>query len=437
MTCPDFAVPAAARTPFAWVLSVMSQEPATAVIVNASAGMHPDSRDVEMVERKGRGHPDSICDGLAEAFSIGLTRAYYERCGTILHHNVDKVLLAAGTSAPRLGGGAVVDPFDIFLAGRATSVAGGVMIPVGEVAEQTSRAWLRANLHALDLERHVRIHTLVRPGSAALAGLIPGGRTTGFVANDTSFALGHAPPSRLERVVLAVEQALTSPATIAAHPLIGEDVKVMGIRHGHQIDLTIAGAIVDRYVSSLGDYLEAKALLVRLAEHAACEVHHHHIRVSVNAADDVAGGRLYLTVTGTSAEAGDDGEAGRGNRVGGLITPCRPMTLEAAAGKNAAMHVGKSYSVVAHQIARTLVDTCPDVAEATCVLVSRIGWPVETPQLVELQLRTRDDLPLDPLRAPAEAIARDCLRSVSQLPQMLLARASVESPAVWPGVLLF
>jgi S-adenosylmethionine synthetase len=37
---------------------------------------------------------------------------------------------------------------------------------------------------------------------------------------------------------------------------------------------------------------------------------------------------------------------GRGNRVGGLITPCRPMTLEAAAGKNAAMHVGKSYSIV-------------------------------------------------------------------------------------------
>jgi S-adenosylmethionine synthetase len=415
----------------------MSREPATAVIVTAPAGAHPDSREVEMVERKGRGHPDSICDGLAEAFSIGLTRAYYDRCGAILHHNVDKVLLAAGSSNPGFGGGEVVAPFEIFLAGRATAMVDGIVIPVTEIAEQASRAWLRANLHALDLERHFRIHTLVRPGSAALAGMVPRGRTTGFVANDTSFAVGHAPPSRLERVVLAVEQALTSPATIAAHPMIGEDVKVMGLRHGHQIDLTIAGAIVDRHVSSQVDYIEAKALLARVAEHAACEIHHHHVRIWVNTADDLEAGRLYLTVTGTSAEAGDDGEAGRGNRVGGLITPCRPMTLEAAAGKNAAMHVGKSYSIAAHRIARTLVDKCPDVAEATCVLVSRIGWPVDTPQLVELQLRTRDDVPLDPLRAPAEAIARDCLRELSELPRILLAYASVESPATWPGVLLF
>lgn len=415
----------------------MFQEPVATIIVNASAGVHPDSRDVEMVERKGRGHPDSICDGLAEAFSIGLTRAYHERCGAILHHNVDKVLLAAGSSNPRFGGGEVVAPFEIFLAGRATSTADGVVIPVTEIAEQASRAWLRANLHALDLERHVRIHTLVRPGSAALAGLLPRGQTTNFVANDTSFAVGYAPPSRLERVVLAVEQILTSPATIATHPMIGEDVKVMGVRRSHQIDLTIAAAIIDRHVSGQADYTEAKALLARLAQQAAREIHEHHVQVAVNAADDLAAGRLYLTVTGTSAEAGDDGEAGRGNRVGGLITPFRPMTLEAAAGKNAAMHVGKSYGIVAHRIARALVEKCPDVSEATCVLVSRIGWPVATPQLVDLQLRTRDTLPLDLLRAPAEAIARDCLRELSELPQTLLARASVESPATWPGVLLF
>ena len=174
----------------AWLASVMSQEPATAVIVTTPAGAHPDSREVEMVERKGRGHPDSICDGLAEAFSVGLTRAYYDRCGAILHHNVDKVLLAAGSSNPRFGGGEVVAPFD--LAGRATAMVDGIVIPVTEIAEHTSRAWLRANLHALDLERHLRIHTLVRPGSAALAGLLSRGGTNSFVANDTSFAVGYS-----------------------------------------------------------------------------------------------------------------------------------------------------------------------------------------------------------------------------------------------------
>ena len=409
----------------------------TPVVVSASVVPHPDSRDVEMVERKGRGHPDSISDALAEAFSISLTRVYHERCGAVLHHNVDKVLLAAGSSAPRFGGGEVTTPFDVYLAGRATSEADGAMIPVDEIAQQASRAWLRANLHAVDPERHVRIHTLVRPGSAALSALVARKQGPRVVANDTSFAVGYAPPSRLEQVVLAVEQTLTAAATAAAHPAIGEDVKVMGLRRGDQIDLTIACAVVDRHVRGLPDYLDVKEAIARLAEHAAREAHGPHARVVVNSADDIEARRVYLTVTGTSAEAGDDGQAGRGNRVGGLITPYRPMTLEAAAGKNVVSHVGKSYNIAAHQIARELVTKCPDIAEATCALVSRIGWPVDTPQIVELQIQTRNGIPLEVVRELAETIARDCLRRMPELTRQVLERASIESPATWPGVLLF
>jgi S-adenosylmethionine synthetase len=219
--------------------------------------------------------------------------------------------------------------------------------------------------------------------------------------------------------------------------MMGEDVKVMGVRRGHEIDLTIACAVVDRHVRGLPDYIEVKEAIARLAEHAAREAHGPHVRVVVNSADDIEAGRVYLTVTGTSAEAGDEGQAGRGNRVGGLITPCRPMTLEAAAGKNVVSHVGKSYSIVAHQIAGELVAKCPDIAEATCVLVSRIGWPVETPQVVELQIQTRNGVALDVVREPAEAIARDCLRRLTELTRLLLDRASLESPATWPGVPLF
>jgi S-adenosylmethionine synthetase len=219
--------------------------------------------------------------------------------------------------------------------------------------------------------------------------------------------------------------------------MIGEDVKVMGVRRGHQIDLTIACAIVDRHVRGLSDYTDAKALITQLAEHAARSADGSHVRVAVNTADDVEAGRMYLTVTGTSAEAGDDGQTGRGNRVGGLITPCRPMTLEAAAGKNVVSHVGKSYSIIAHHMAIELVAKCPDIAEATCVLVSRIGRPAGMPQVVELQIQTRDGVSLEVVRDPAEAIARNCLRSLTELTQLLLERASIESPAVWPGVRLF
>jgi S-adenosylmethionine synthetase len=408
----------------------------TRIVVSRPAGAHPDSRDVEMVERKGRGHPDSICDALAEALTISLTRVYHERCGAVLHHNVDKVLLAAGSSTPRFGGGEVIAPFDVYLAGRATHEVDGTVIPVAEIAEQASRAWLRANLHALDASRHVRIHTLVKPGSAALTALV-GREQTRIVANDTSFAVGHAPPSRLEQIVLAVERALTASSTIAAQPMLGEDVKVMGVRRGHQVDLTVACAIVDKHIRGPAEYADAKHMIARLAGDAARHVQDAHVGVAVNAADDVDAGRLYLTVTGTSAESGDDGQTGRGNRVGGLITPGRPMTLEAAAGKNVVSHVGKSYSIVAHQIARELVAKCPEIADATCVLVSRIGWPVETPQVVELQIHTRNGVTLDTLREPAEDIARECLRKLTGLTRLLLDTASVESPAGWPGILLF
>ena len=281
----------------------MLQDSDTPIVVSSPAGAHPDSREVEMVERKGRGHPDSICDALAEAFSISLTREYHERCGAVLHHNVDKVLLAAGSSAPRFGGGEVIAPLDIYLGGRATQKVDGTVISVADIAEQASRAWLRANLHALDAQRHVRIHVVVRPGSTELSALVARERGRSVLANDTSFAVGYAPPSRLEQVVLAVEQALTSSSTVAAHPMIGEDVKVMGVRRGHQIDLTIACAIVDRHVRGLSDYADAKALITQLAEHAARSANGSHVRVAVNTADDVEAGRIYLTVTGTSAEA--------------------------------------------------------------------------------------------------------------------------------------
>ena len=100
-------------------------------------------------------------------------------------------------------------------------------------------------------------------------------------------------------------------------------------------------------------------------------------------------------------------------------------------------HVGKSYSIVAHRIANELVAASPDIAAATCVLVSRIGQPVDVPQAVELQIETRNRAALDVVREPVEAIARKCLRDISQLSTLLMQHASIESPALWPGVPLF
>lgn len=116
--------------------------------------------EVEVVEQKGLGRPDTICDALTESFSCALCREYRHRFGDILHHNVDKALLWGGRAIPMFGGGEVVSPISIYLAGRATSEVGTERIPITDIAIESSRAWLRANIHALNPERHVRINAL-------------------------------------------------------------------------------------------------------------------------------------------------------------------------------------------------------------------------------------------------------------------------------------
>jgi S-adenosylmethionine synthetase len=342
---------------------------------------------VEIVERKGRGHPDTICDALVEQLSLALSRAYFERFGRVLHHNVDKALLVGGTSRPAFGGGHVEQPIEIFIAGRAARALAGEGVPVDELAEAGSRAWLARNLRWLDAEHHVRIHPLIRPGSVDLVELFGRATEEPALANDSSIGVGYAPLSRLERVVWAVETRLNAERTKERHPEIGEDVKVLGVRRAEAITLTVATAFVDRFVANATDYLTRKDAVTAIVRDAAREVAADDVTVAVNTADDPAAGRLYLTVTGTSAEAGDDGQAGRGNRWNGLITPYRPMTLESAPGKNPVSHVGKLYQIGAQRVAEALVAEVGEVEEAECWLASRIGRPITEPDVVDVKLR--------------------------------------------------
>lgn len=382
----------------------------------------PAAAPFEIVERKGLGHPDTICDALAEALSRALCEFYLERFGLILHHNVDKGLLWGGAARPAFGGGEVTAPIELFIAGRATTEARGVKVPVDALAVETARRWLREHLHALDAGRDVTVHSLIRPSSPDLVDLFMRRREgESALANDTSYGVGFAPFDDLERVVLAVERRLNAPALKASHPEIGEDIKVMGTRHGAAIRLTLACALVGRHVAHLEDYFAKKARIGRIALAAAREATAMPVELQVNTADGTMPGSVYLTVTGTSAEAGDDGQVGRGNRVNGLITPYRPMSLEAVAGKNPVTHVGKLYNIVANRIAQALVAEIAGVTEAQCALASRIGEPIDAPALVDVKARLAQPAALDALRPRIEERARDELRAIGSLWRRIVA----------------
>lgn len=355
------------------------------LIVRKRGSLPPGLERVEIVERKGIGHPDTICDGLAEQVCVELCRYYLDRFGLILHHNVDKVLLCGGSSHASYGGGEILNPIEIYIAGRAAQEYRGERIPVQEIAEDACRKWLDLHIPALHTEQDIRIIPRIRPGSRELTALFGKSGSIGL-SNDTSCGAGFAPLSDLEKVVLDVERTLNSLQIKQDHPAIGSDIKVLGTRIDDRITLTISCAFVSRFVSDIDDYLRHKDTARRLALESARRITGRSVEVEINTADAAEAGSVFLTVTGTSAEAGDDGEAGRGNKACGLITPYRLMTMESVAGKNPVTHVGKLYNLLAGRIAGTLAGHLDGVLDAQCVLVSQIGSPVNDPYLADICL---------------------------------------------------
>lgn len=377
-----------------------------------------DAQRAEICEHKGNGHPDSLCDGVADAVSQALCGAYLHAYGEIRHHNVDKALLIGGRSRPRFGGGEVEAPMHIIIAGCADPLP--APNNVVDLAHAAARTYLQRTLrHATD---GFSIEVAIRTGAAQLRGTVAPGAGVPL-ANDTSFGAGYWPYSRLERAVLDLSTLLRSADFRLTFPAAGDDFKVMGRRIDGAIGMTIALAFVDREVSSVRDYFAQKAAMEAwLAEQIALDC-----AICINALDstdarDESG--IYLTVTGTSGEHGDDGQVGRGNRVNRLITPSRTMSLEAAAGKNPVSHVGKLYNVLSLEMARALTEEIPDLQEVEVQLLSAIGQPVDRPLLVAPRCCVGEGraVPLD--EASLQRIVQVHLGNIASL-SMRLARGEV------------
>jgi len=146
---------------------------------------------VEIVERKGLGHPDSICDTVMEEIAKAINAEYRRRFGEILHNNIDKGLLVAGRVRRRLGGGRVLRPMELVVGDRATSRVGKIRVPIKEIAVEAAKEWFRKSLRHVDPERHVRYRVVLSQGSEELTDIFRRGSEV-REANDTSAAVGYA-----------------------------------------------------------------------------------------------------------------------------------------------------------------------------------------------------------------------------------------------------
>lgn len=359
---------------------------------------------MEFVERKGVGHPDSLCDGIAEAVSRRLSRYYREEFGRVLHHNTDQVYLGAGRSEPAYAGGAVVEPIYVLVGGQATTTVDGKDISVDELATSAAREYLLDTVPALEPD-HLDVETRIGQTSSDLASLYS--RSDVPLANDTSFGVGHAPGTPTERFVRTL-----APRLHTELDAVGKDVKLMALRHNGTVHLTIAAAVIDSYVDSLVEYRDVIARIEGFAEQHAVDSLALPVSVKVNAADDYESGSVYLTTTGLSAEAGDDGAVGRGNRANGLITPHRSMSLEATAGKNPVTHVGKLYNLLALRIANRLGSDL-GASYGGVQLLSRIGEPVSEPLATDVVTTVEDE-------TAVQAVVEDELAQIPRLTDALV-----------------
>jgi S-adenosylmethionine synthetase len=349
-------------------------------------------RRTEHVERKGIGHPDTICDCVMEAASLALCRAYIETCGRVLHHNIDKGLLVAGQSTPQPGGGRILKPMRLVFGDRATAEVNSRPIAVGEIVQAAAHSWLREHLRFVDPTVHVVYQNEIQPGSPELVDIFARARLT---ANDTSAAVGYAPLTETEQLVLEAERYLNSIEYKKRFPEIGEDIKVMAFRQDRSLSLTVAAAFVDQFMPNERTYFDRKApVRDDLQRHLERRLQTlDSLEVALNTLDDPSRGTggMYLTVLGTSADGADGGEVGRGNRVNGLISLHRPMSTEAAAGKNPVSHVGKIYNLLAHEMAGRICESVPGVEEASVWLCSQIGRPLDDPWSVGVELVPKPD----------------------------------------------
>ena len=256
------------------------------IVVNQSPEMWIEDRPVEIVERKGIGHPDTLCDGIAERISVEYTRWCQENLGAQLHHNFDKVQLVAGEVDVDFGGGQMLKPIHIQIAGRGTPTApGGRAVPMDVIAIKAAKSTISETMRYLDPASHCVIDCFAGRGDSQLIHTVEE-----VTANDTSFGVAHWPLSELERTVHDTCQYINY-ELIDQFP-IGEDVKVMGARLNSQIILTCAVPFIASEIKDLDQYREYKNALREETFLFSDGLNNRDMDVFTNTADDESDGNL-------------------------------------------------------------------------------------------------------------------------------------------------
>ncbi len=359
---------------------------------------NPADNDFEIVERKGRGHPDTLSDRLAELFSRTYSKFTRDKYGAILRHQFDKLSLMGGKCDIRFGGGNFRSPIRLLINGRATPKIGDENIDFRDLLINTATKFLEKELRNFNFLTDCRV--MWENTSNSTRGMIDGanGGTSAIhhrfhprslkdlpessnpISNDTAVGCAWAPFTPLEKLVLDIEKTLTSDDMWVKYPWMGSDCKIMACRIKEEINLIISIPQLSTHVHSIFEYKENYNVTLTIINKIIDGSQFKNVLVTLNPGDNTDKEMLYLRFTGSCIESGDEGQVSRGNRLGGVISSCRPFSIEGLSGKNPSYHAGKIYSVAAWDIAQQIFEQQKVPCEV--FMISEIDRPLDDPAFV-------------------------------------------------------
>jgi S-adenosylmethionine synthetase len=359
----------------------------------------PAEASVEVVERKGLGHPDTLADALAERMSVAYSRHCLERFGAVLHHNLDKLYLRGGHCRIGLGEFEMAAPVTLVIGGRVSASFGGDPVGHRELFEETARDYFSTVLPQFDHARWLRVEHATTSRSRFPAWFHPQiledlPELTCPTASDTAVVTAWWPETPAERVTLALERHVNQEGAGPRYREIGQDVKILTVRRDQLLHITVNAAVHPLAATDIGTYEaitgKLRAELDQVAGSLLGGAFKHQLSLNTSAANPYHGKRCYLLGTGSCLECGEEGFVGRGNTHAGYIPLHRPKSAEAAFGKNPVYHSGKVYTIHAAQIARRVFEET--AAPATVTIASQHSDPLRRPSFIDVVLHADADL---------------------------------------------
>lgn len=355
-----------------------------------------DEREIEIVERKGIGHPDTLADGVAEAISIEYSRYCLNRFGAVLHHNVDKIAFIGGETSVNFGQGKMTTPVKLVLNGRMSISFGEQKIEWIEIQKKAAREYLQSVLPHFNVEEWLEFIILTNSFSHFSSWFKP--VTIDDVpdykkphANDTACCIGYWPLSAIETLVLELENFFYQENWKPRFNFIGQDIKIMATRRGYHVGIIMCIPFISIITPDPNFYQEQLAKIKAQLLSRSREVlgDKYRVSLSLNTADNLFEGDYYLLLSGTALEGGEEGVVGRGNRINGLIPCMRSYTMESPFGKNPNYHVGKVYGYLVNQAAKAIAEELE--CECCIYVVTANGDPLRSPKHIIVSIDQERD----------------------------------------------